>query len=124
MPLKVATDPDWHLIVEYQTATAETAKGKAPHTSGAFGQVSVVVSGERLPSDLPTPIWGPSSAGFTSDPVGNGAAPSWAIGFAKGAPPPIRRPWVGTEGSSEATPPVAKNAGRASSVPARPLTLD
>ena len=31
----VASDPDWHLIVEYQTVTAETAKGKAPLASGA-----------------------------------------------------------------------------------------
>ena len=96
----VASDPDWHLIVEYQTATAETAKGKAPHTSGAFGQVSVVVSGERLPSDSPTPIWRPSSAGFASDPVDNGAGallghrlrkrgrrPYWQAGDAPGWEP-------------------------------------
>jgi hypothetical protein len=31
----VVSDPDWHLIVEYQTVTAETAKGKAPLASGA-----------------------------------------------------------------------------------------
>jgi hypothetical protein len=96
----VASDPDWHLIVEYQTATAETAKGKAPHTSGAFGRVSVVVSGERLPSDSPTPIWRPSSAGFASDPVDNGAGallghrlrkrgrrPYWQAGDAPGWEP-------------------------------------
>ena len=109
---------------EYQTATAETAKGKAPHTSGAFGRVSVVVSGERLPSDSPTPIWRPSSAAFASDPVGNGAGALLGHRLRKRGAPLLaggRRPWVGTEGSSEATPPVAKNAGRASSVPARLL---